>query len=113
MQMSQLDQSGIPIQAQSQAQIAYLNNLVGSNEFNTFCIDCQTNRSTHANITFGTFICTDCATQHNQLNPMFMMYIKALEEVWDPFQLKIADLGGNKAFYEFMRDYDKEREPIM
>ncbi len=40
------------------------------------------------------------------------MYIKALEEVWDPFQLKVADVGGNKAFYEYMRDYEKEREPI-
>lgn len=40
------------------------------------------------------------------------MYIKALEEVWDPLQLKIADAGGNKAFYEFMRDYEKEKEPV-
>ena len=40
------------------------------------------------------------------------MYTKALEEVWDPFQLKVASVGGNKAFYEFMRDYEKEREPI-
>ena len=40
------------------------------------------------------------------------MYIKPLEEVWDPFQLKVAEVGGNKAFYEFMHDYEKEREPI-
>jgi hypothetical protein len=43
---------------------------------------------------------------------MFYIYIKALEEVWDPFQLKIVEIGGNKAFYEFMRDYDNERAPI-
>ena len=40
------------------------------------------------------------------------MYTKSLEEVWDPFQLKVASVGGNTAFYEFMRDYEKEREPI-
>ena len=40
------------------------------------------------------------------------MYIKPLEEVWDPFQLNVTKVGGNKAFYEFMQDYEKEREPI-
>ena len=43
---------------------------------------------------------------------MFSMYIKALEEVWDPYQLKVAEAGGNKAFFEFMRDYEKEKEHL-
>ena len=43
---------------------------------------------------------------------IFHSYIKSLDEVWDPYQLKIVEEGGNKAFYEFMRDYGKEREAI-
>ena len=32
-----------------------------ANQFNAFCIDCQKNKSTHANVTLGTFICGECA----------------------------------------------------
>jgi hypothetical protein len=32
-------------------------------------------------------------------------YLKPLEEVWDNYQLQITLAGGNKAFYEFMREY--------
>ena len=39
-------------------------------------------------------------------------YIKRLDEVWDPYQLKVTELGGNKPFYDFMSEYEKERAPI-
>lgn len=35
------------------------------------------------------------------------------DECWDTFQLQMVLLGGNKHFYEFMREYQKEREPIL
>ena len=35
----------------------YLNQRVNTEQFDAFCIDCQNNRSTHANVTYGTFIC--------------------------------------------------------
>ena len=60
------------------------------------------------------FICQECATFHNNNFPMFECYIKPVfDECWDPFQLQMVTLGGNKLFYEFMREYQKEREPIL
>lgn len=45
---------------------------------------------------------------------MFDSYIKVVfEECWDQFQLQTVLMGGNKKFYEFMKDYNKEREPIL
>jgi len=45
---------------------------------------------------------------------MFESYIKVVfEECWDQFQLQMVLMGGNKKFYEFMKDYNKEREPIL
>lgn len=45
---------------------------------------------------------------------MFDSYIKAVfEECWDAFQLKAVIMGGNKKFFEYMRGYEKEREPIL
>lgn len=39
-------------------------------------------------------------------------YIKTLNEVWDPYQLRAVQIGGNKAMYEFLRDFGKERDEI-
>lgn len=91
-----------------------LKKLVHEDQFNAFCIDCQKNRSTHANVTFGVFICQDCALFHQANFPMYECYIKnVFDECWDTFQLQNVNNGGNKRFYEFMKGYEKEREPIL
>ena len=38
------------------------------------------------------------------------MYNEA--EGYDTFQLEMIRIGGNKRFFEFLREYGKEREPI-
>lgn len=39
---------------------SYLDEMI-SNPFNNFCIDCKQNKTTHAIIWLGAFICADCA----------------------------------------------------
>ena len=44
---------------------------------------------------------------------MSQSYIKPLfEDAWDTFQLRMIQVGGNKRFFDFMKEYQKEREPI-
>ena len=44
---------------------------------------------------------------------MSSSYIKSLfDEAWDGFQLRMVAIGGNKRFFEFIRDYGKERDVI-
>ena len=44
---------------------------------------------------------------------MFQSYVKPLfTEAWDSFQLKMVAIGGNKKFFEFLREYGKERDPV-
>ena len=44
---------------------------------------------------------------------MFQSYVKPLfTEAWDGFQLRMVQIGGNKKFFEFLKEYGKEREPI-
>jgi len=44
---------------------------------------------------------------------MFQSYVKPLfSESWDTFQLEMVAIGGNKKFFEFLREYGKERDPI-
>ena len=62
---------------------------------------------------FGTFICGECVREHEKEFTMFQSYVKPLfTEAWDGFQLRCVQLGGNKKFFEFLKEYGKEREPI-
>ena len=43
---------------------------------------------------------------------MGISYVKSLLEIWDPYQLRSVQIGGNKALYEFMREYGRERDEV-
>lgn len=80
------DQDDVQGDRQTEDTTNILQKLCKEDQFNAFCIDCQKNRSTHANVTFGVFICQDCATFHQANFPMYDSYIKAVfEECWDTF----------------------------
>ena len=67
---------------------AYLRKRITEEQFDAYCIDCQNNRSSHCNITFGTFICAECAEKHTQTYSQFQSYIKPLfADAWDNFQI--------------------------
>ena len=89
----------------------FLKRQIQDDRYNAFCIDCQRNRSSYCNIAFGTFICTDCANEHKKLFAPHECYIKQIfQECWDTFQLRIVEVGGNKRFFDFLADYQRERE---
>ena len=91
----------------------YLRRRINEEQFDAFCVDCQDNRSTHCVVTFGTFVCARCAEAHEQSFSPYQSYVKALfDDAWDNFQINCVQAGGNKRFFEFMRDYGKERDPI-
>ena len=85
---------------------ATLKTILDSDPFNVYCIDCKKNVADHASITYGVFICGDCAKGHLVHLGMEYSYIKSLyKEVWDQYQLNFMQLGGNKLFYEFLKEY--------
>ena len=85
-----------------------------TNQFNAFCIDCQKNKSTHANVTLGTFICAECADFISKNFTPMQAYIKPLlTEPWDHYQLSCMALGGNQKFYEYLVPYKKEKLGIL
>jgi len=40
--------------------------MITEDRYNAWCVDCQRNRSSHCNVSFGTFLCSDCAAIHRQ-----------------------------------------------
>ena len=64
-------------------------------------------------MTFGIFVCARCAEIHEGHFSPYQSYIKTLfDDAWDTFQITCVQVGGNKRFFEFLRTYGKEREPI-
>ena len=44
---------------------------------------------------------------------MDQSYIKTLfGEVWDPFQMRVMEFGGNLVFWNFMKEYGHETKTI-
>ena len=106
----------VDIRLEQPAQVTtLLQDLLARDTYNKFCIDCNRLESTHANITYGTFVCEECAKLHLQLFGMDKCYIKPLfgQEQWDTYQLKIVQLGGNKKLWDFLKQYNGlEQKPI-
>ena len=81
-----------------------LNDLLSRDTYNKFCIDCNRNESSHANITYGTFICEECAKVHLIALGMDKSYVKPIfGDVWDSYQLKTVQYGGNKRLWDFFK----------
>ena len=91
---------------------AILESILQSDPFNVYCVDCKKNLSDHASITFGIFICQQCASDHIRELGMDKSYIKHLKrEAWDSYQLQFMLEGGNKKYYEFITEYKIQEEP--
>lgn len=66
--------------------------------FNYFCINCKSNKSTHAVIWMGVFMCSNCAKELVRMQGGNMnCYVKEVyHEMWDDYQLRSLAFGGNK-----------------
>ena len=106
MEVLILKSSSLPIPEQI---TEYLKNVVNIDPFNKYCIDCFTNESVYANITFGTFICYECAIVHKNIFGQSEHYIKSLtSELWDNYQLASVSppFGGNKEFFDLLKSFN-------
>lgn len=86
-----------------------MRNLHQKDSYNKFCVDCNKNESTHASVSYGILLCEECADFHRVHFGMENSYIKSLfDELWDEYQIKCMELGGNKVFWDFMKLYNSE-----
>jgi hypothetical protein len=74
--------------------------------YNRYCVDCLHQRSTHAVLSYGIFVCEACALKHRQgLYCTPPPRVKnALGENWDDLQLARVDTG-NRRFFEWLEEY--------
>lgn len=85
---------------------ALLQELLARDTYNKFCIDCNRNESTHASITYGTFVCGECANIHLNVLGMDKSYVKPIfGDTWDSYQIQVMQLAGNKRLWDFFKQY--------
>jgi hypothetical protein len=96
--------------ARPQAVSDFLKKLHTKNAFNKYCIDCKKNATTHALIWLGTFVCETCANMHLDHLPngcQSRTYVKKVaEEHFDDYHLRSVQLGGNKALFDILKEYE-------
>ena len=83
-------------------QKAYIENTL-KDPYNAYCVDCKEEPSTHFNVGFGIWICTNCAKLHVQETSERVK--PAYGEIWDLHTLKVAHYGGNQQWHDYLEEY--------
>merc|ERR1712232_455081 len=75
------------------------------------CIDCGLPDADWASVSYGTYLCVDCAGRHRGLGVHLSFVRSTTMDVWKPDQLKRMQLGGTQRFLDFLAKYPRLRDP--
>eukprot|EP00998_Keelungia_sp_KM082_P004006 NODE_1503_length_1315_cov_64.623737_g1490_i0.p1 GENE.NODE_1503_length_1315_cov_64.623737_g1490_i0~~NODE_1503_length_1315_cov_64.623737_g1490_i0.p1 ORF type:complete len:371 (-),score=77.65 NODE_1503_length_1315_cov_64.623737_g1490_i0:202-1254(-) len=72
---------------------------------NKVCLDCTQKNPSWATITYGAFICMDCASHHRSMGVHLTFVQSAVLDTWKPEWVKRMELGGNAKARNFFKQH--------
>ncbi|KAI5185655.1 hypothetical protein NEHOM01_0981 [Nematocida homosporus] len=88
-----------------------LKSVVESSPENKRCVDCNMARPQWASITYGIFVCLNCAGVHRSFGVKVSVVKSVGMDLWKPEEVSAMDLGGNKRFLSYLAQYNLEQIP--
>lgn len=79
------------------------------NPINKICPDCKNNSTVWINLSFSTFICSNCAGKHRNLGVNISKLKSTIHDMWTVNDLKRVFVGGNEKALKNL-DFDREFE---
>lgn len=79
------------------------------------CADCNTKNTDWASVSFGTYLCVQCASEHESLG-LRRSLVRPLNDGWGwtKSDLKYMRVGGNVAFHNCLKTYPSVRKlPVL
>lgn len=71
-------------------------------EDNNFCVDCSTKNTQWASLSYGIFLCMDCASVHRGMGVRISVVKSINLDKWTEEGILRMKLGGNKQFKEYL-----------
>jgi hypothetical protein len=76
------------------------------------CADCDTSGAEWASVTYGIYLCTECAGRHRGLGVHLSFVRSTAMDRWTAQQLQRMQLGGRTRFHDFLRGYPQLGGPV-
>eukprot|EP00401_Gymnodinium_catenatum_P002948 CAMPEP_0117463438 /NCGR_PEP_ID=MMETSP0784-20121206/3576_1 /TAXON_ID=39447 /ORGANISM="" /LENGTH=935 /DNA_ID=CAMNT_0005257247 /DNA_START=114 /DNA_END=2919 /DNA_ORIENTATION=+ len=75
------------------------------------CVDCGLPDADWASVSYGTYLCVDCAGRHRGLGVHLSFVRSTTMDIWSPEQLRRMQLGGTRRFQQFLESYPRLKDP--